>query len=83
MANYRLSKTAKEDLIRIYPFGVEKFGENQAEKYFDSFFKYFEIIASRPYSYEAVGFIKTGYRRCVFVAQIVSITKSTMTLLIL
>lgn len=65
MANYRLSNTAKEDLIRIYHFGVKKFGEDQAERYFDSFFKYFEIIASRPYSYEAVDFIKTGYRRCV------------------
>lgn len=65
MANYRLSKTAKEDLIRIHHYGVEKFGIEQADKYFDSFFKYFDLIAQRPYSFEAVDFIKEGYRRCV------------------
>lgn len=65
MTKYRLSNTAKEDLIRIYQFGVSKFGEEQAEKYYDSFFKYFDIIAQRPYSFESVDFIKAGYRRCV------------------
>ena len=38
---------------------------SQADKYFDSFFKYFDIIAQRPYSFESVDFIKKGYRRCV------------------
>ena len=65
MASYRLSNTAKEDLIRIHQFGVERFGTRQADKYFESFFKYFEIIAQRPFSFEAVDFIKDGYRRCV------------------
>ena len=37
----------------------------QADKYFDSFFEYFEIIALRPFSFESVDFIKKGYRRCV------------------
>ena len=65
MAEYRLSNTAKEDLIRIHQYGVSKFGITQADKYFDSFFKYFEIIAQRPYSFEAVDVIRVGYRRCV------------------
>lgn len=65
MANYRLSETAKEDLIRIYRYGARKFGERQADKYFDSFYNYFEIIAQRPLSFESVDFIKKGYRRCV------------------
>lgn len=65
MANYRISNTAKDDLIRIHHYGVEKFGIEQADKYFDSFFKYFEIISQRPYSFEVVDFIKVGYRRCV------------------
>ena len=64
MANYRLSNAAKEDLIRIHHFGVEKFGIVQADKYFDSLFDYFEIIAQRPYSFESVDYIKEGYRRC-------------------
>lgn len=65
MAKYRISNTAKEDLIRIHHYGVKKFGIAQADKYYDSFFDYFEIIAQRPFSFESVDFIKKGYRRCV------------------
>ena len=65
MAKYKLSNAAKEDLIRIHHYGIEKFGSTQADKYFDSFFDYFEIIAERPFSFESVDFIKQGYRRCV------------------
>ncbi len=65
MNNYKLSNTAKADLIRIYHYGVEKFGIQQAELYYNSFFEYFEIIAQRPFSFESVDFIKKGYRRCV------------------
>ena len=63
--NYRLSNTAKEDLIRIYRYGAKKFGETQAEKYFNNFFEYFDVIAENPYSFETVDYIRTGYRRCV------------------
>jgi len=65
MTKYKLSKTAKEDLIRIHHYGVVRFGVEQADKYFDSFFKYFDIIAQRPYSFESVDYIKADYRRCV------------------
>ena len=64
MAEYRLSNAAKEDLIRIHHFGVEKFGIRQADKYFDSLFDCFERIAQRPFSFESVDYIKEGYRRC-------------------
>ena len=65
MVKYRLSNEAKEDLLRIHHYGVEKFGIAQADKYFDTFFDYFDIIAQRPYSFESVDYIKKGYRRCV------------------
>jgi len=65
MAKYRLSNEAKEDLIRIHQYGVEKFGMTQADKYFDVFFEYFEIISQWPFSFESVDYIKEGYRRCV------------------
>jgi toxin ParE1/3/4 len=65
MANYRLSNAAKEDLIRIHQYGVEKFGLVQADKYFDSLFEYFEIISQRPFSFESVDYLRQGYRRCV------------------
>lgn len=65
MAKYRLSNDAKTDLIRIHHYGVKRFGTHQADKYFESFFKYFDIIAERPFSFESVDYIKKGYRRCV------------------
>jgi toxin ParE1/3/4 len=64
MAEYRLSSEAKEDLIRIHQYGVEKFGMAQADKYYDSFFKYFDIVAQQPFSFESVDYIRNGYRRC-------------------
>ncbi len=65
MAKYRLSNTAKEDLIRIHHYGVRKFGMAQADKYYETFFDYFDIIAQRPYAFESIDYIKKGYRRCV------------------
>ena len=65
MAKYKLSNTAKEDLIRIHHYGIKKFGVIQADKYFDSLFEYFDDIAQRPFSFESVDYIKTEYRRCV------------------
>lgn len=65
MANYKISNLAKEDLIRIYKYGVENFGMNQANKYFDSFFENFDIIVENPFYFESVDYIKKGYRRCV------------------
>jgi len=65
MAKYRLSNEAKNDLIRIHHYGVEKFGMTQADKYFESFFEYFDIIAERPYSFESVEYVRKDYRRCV------------------
>ena len=65
MAHYRLSNEAKNDLVRIHQYGVKQFGLAQADKYFESFFQYFDLIAERPYSFESVDYLKNGYRRCV------------------
>jgi toxin ParE1/3/4 len=65
VSKYKISVVAKEDLIRIHHYGVNKFGVKQADKYFDAFFDSFELIAERPLSFESVDYIKPGYRRCV------------------
>jgi len=65
MAEYRLSNEAREDLIRIHQYGVEKFGMAQADKYYNTFFEYFDIIAQQPFSFESIDYIQKGYRRCV------------------
>ena len=57
MVKYRLTNEAKEDLIRIHHYGVRKFGMTQADKYFDTFFKYFEILSKNPFSFESVDYI--------------------------
>ena len=63
--NYRLSENAKNDLIRIHQFGVYKFGEAQADKYFFAFFEQFKVIQNNPYLFPNVDYIKNGYRRSI------------------
>lgn len=65
MADYRLTKEAKEDLLRIHEFGSITFGTIQADKYLNEFFDCFELIAKQPLAFESVDSIKSGYRRCV------------------
>jgi toxin ParE1/3/4 len=64
MAKYKISNVAREDLIRIHHYGVKRFGLKQADKYFETFFVHFDLIAENPQSFESVDFIKPGYRRC-------------------
>lgn len=66
MADYRISNEAKDDLIRIYRYGVIRFGEAQAEKYFSALYEQFESIAINPEHYQALDHIKPGYRRCPY-----------------
>ncbi len=65
MNNYKISRVAEEDIIRIFQYGVKQFGLNQAEKYYNRLFDYFDTIAKNPYAFEAVDYIKAGYRRSV------------------
>lgn len=65
MADYRLSNEAKKDLMRIHQYGVRRFGDAQADKYFHAFFECFDRIAAHPFSFESVDHIRMGYRRCV------------------
>jgi len=63
--NYKLSLEAKEDLRCIYRYGFENWGEEQADKYYYSLFECFVLIAKKPYMYQAVDYIRKGYRHCV------------------
>ncbi|AUC81593.1 type II toxin-antitoxin system RelE/ParE family toxin [Lacinutrix sp. Bg11-31] len=65
MDDYKLSNLAKEDLIRIHRYSVEKFGTTQANKHFDSFFENFDVISEKPFFFESVDYIKTKFRCCV------------------
>ena len=65
MKKYKLTLEAKEDLRRIYSYGVEAWGEAQADEYYFTFFERFEEIAENPYMYQAVEHIRKGYRHSV------------------
>ncbi|TSE05824.1 type II toxin-antitoxin system RelE/ParE family toxin [Aquimarina algiphila] len=62
---YTLSPDAEADLYRIWLFGVSKFGEAQADKYFFNFFNHFDRIANNPYQFRSVDHIRKGYRVCI------------------
>jgi toxin ParE1/3/4 len=64
MYDYKLSVNAKEDLKRIYEYGLLEFGEQQADDYFYNFFRLFDKIVTNPYLYQSVDHIRAGYRRC-------------------
>lgn len=68
MYTYRISVNAKEDLKRIYAYGVAEFGEYQADEYYFGFFETFELIASNPLQYQTIDHIRPGYRRCPYLA---------------
>lgn len=65
MYSYYLSNEAKEDLRRIYYYGVSKFGVNQADSYFNMFYDCFEKIEGNPFLFPSADHIKIGYRYCV------------------
>jgi toxin ParE1/3/4 len=46
MASHLLSEVAKEDIIRIHRFGIERLGESQADKYINTIFEKFEGLLS-------------------------------------
>ena len=65
MYSYFLSSDAKEDLRRIYSYGVIRFGISQADKYFNMMHDCFDKIESNPYLFSSVENIKKDYRCCV------------------
>jgi toxin ParE1/3/4 len=65
MGTYKLTSDAKDDLRRIYNHGLKKWGEAQADKYYNDFFDRFEQLAKQPCLYQPVDYIRKGYRRNV------------------
>jgi toxin ParE1/3/4 len=44
---------------------IKKWGEAQADKYYNDFFDRFEQLAKQPCLYQPVDYIRKGYRRSV------------------
>ncbi len=45
---YKLTSEAENDLIEIYVYGFQKFGERQAEKYFSELEDCFQVLSASP-----------------------------------
>lgn len=69
MADYFVSEAARADLKNIYRFGYERFGEQQAERYYDGLIVCFEEIAKNPLLYQRVPEYGVGYHRCVYISE--------------
>ncbi len=65
MYDYFLTREAKEDMWRIYEFGVYRFGETQADKYLMMLHDCFDKIASNPFMFPVVLNYKNAERYCV------------------
>ena len=65
MASYRLSPNAKDDLERIWFYGLEQWGVDEADRYITALYERFSELAEKPLLYPAVEHIREGYRRSV------------------
>ena len=61
----RLSTMAEADLEEIYEHGFTRWGESQADSYYDGLLAHFDLLCSNPYLFIAVDEIRPGYRRSV------------------
>jgi toxin ParE1/3/4 len=69
MADYILAEAAKADLKNIYRFGFERFGEQQAERYYDGLIACFAEIAKSPLQFQQIPQVGSGYHRCVCISE--------------
>jgi len=65
MGEYRLSKSAEDDLIAIAQYGDENFGVVQSNRYRDQLKQRFSVLAEQPQRYPTVDHIRPGYHRSV------------------
>jgi toxin ParE1/3/4 len=65
MYKYKLSFEAEEDIIRIFEYGLGRFGLIQANKYYEMLFDCFNKIASNPFLFPVVLKYKNAERYCV------------------
>lgn len=65
MFNYKLSFEAEDDILRIFEYGLGRFGLQQANKYYEMLFDCFNKIASNPFLFPIVTTYKNVERYCV------------------
>jgi len=71
VAEARLSKRARADLLSIYADTYEQFGAYQAEAYYAGLERTFGLLADFPRMGQDANALRSGYRRFRFQAHIV------------
>jgi toxin ParE1/3/4 len=66
VAKYKLSPDAADDIERLFLFGIDRFGVNQATKYLSGLEIRLDQIAHTPATYPKVSHIRPGYCRSVY-----------------
>ena len=66
MGSYKLNEDAVEDFERLFDYGIDIFGLEQAKHYADGLRHRFLEIAKTPLLWQAVDHIRAGYRRSVY-----------------
>jgi toxin ParE1/3/4 len=66
MANYKLSSAADKDFEQLFEYGIDNFGLSKAKSYVEGLIIKFQTIAENPLHYQAVDYIRSGYRRSVY-----------------
>ena len=66
VGDYRLSQNADRDVIDIYHFSVDYFGESQAERYVAGLEEQLQMLAERPLFGRDNGHVKPNIRRAEY-----------------
>tara|TARA_R110002012_G_scaffold162367_1_gene324606 strand:+ start:350 stop:652 length:303 start_codon:yes stop_codon:yes gene_type:complete len=66
MADYRLSRKAEEDILRIADYGIRTYGVEIARDFRDGLSRHLAIIAGAPLTYPIVDELIAGYRRSIY-----------------
>jgi len=61
--SYRLSQDAERDIVEIYVYSFQQFGEAQAEHYHQTLADAFGVLASNPGMGRDFSFVKAHTRR--------------------
>jgi len=61
--SFRLTREAEADIVDIYRYSVENFGEAQADTYHDGLSDCFRLLADTPLIGRDYGFLRPGLRR--------------------
>jgi len=65
---YHLTQAADADLERLYEWGIDRFGANAADEYYEGLIARLVQIAVTPQLRQEVDHIRAGYRRSVYAA---------------